>query len=51
MEIMIMIKGDEVIQELFELLLSRYQTGLEPQWEVVVLSFITMIHCIKNVIQ
>ena len=30
-EIMIFDKADEVIQELFELLLSRYQTGLKNQ--------------------
>ena len=30
-EIMIFDKADEVIQEPFELLLSRYQTGLKNQ--------------------
>ena len=30
-EIMIFDKADEAIQELFELLLSRYQTGLKNQ--------------------
>ena len=32
-EIMIYDKAYEIIQELFELLLSRYQTGLDKSWK------------------
>ena len=49
-EIMISDKADEVIEEIFESLLSRYQINLETMKEKV-LCLIMSVHCITNVIE
>ena len=45
-EIMIYDKAYEIIQELFELLLSRYQTGLDKSWKGsdLILNWVNMLH-------
>ena len=43
-------KGNEVIEQFFQLLLSRYQIRMETK-KVVILSLIVFIYCIKNVIK
>ena len=52
-EILINDKADEVIEEIFQSLLSRYQIGLEKllKGSVVGLSLIVLIYCITNVIK
>ena len=49
-EIIINDKGDEVIKELFESLLSRYQVWLETSG-VVILSLVSLTHRITNAIK
>ena len=44
-------KADEVTEELFQSLLSRYQIGLERSIKVVILYLIELIYCIANVIK
>ena len=50
-EIMISDKADEVIEEIFESLLSRYQINLETTMKEKVLCLIMSVHCITNVIE
>ena len=50
-KIMINDKADEVTEELFQSLLSRYQIGLERSIKVVILYLIELIYCIANVIK
>ena len=50
-EIMISDKADEVIEEIFESLLSRYQINLETTMKEKVLSLIMPVHCITDVIK
>ena len=50
-KIMINDKADEVTEELFQSLLSRYQIGLERSIKVVILYLIELIYCIVNVIK
>ena len=49
MEIMINDKSGEVIEEIFESFLSRYQICLEESTEGLDFTFIMFIHCISNV--
>ena len=44
-------KADEVIEELFQLLLSRYQIELETSMKRNEFVFIVFIYCIINVIK
>ena len=44
-------KADEVTEELFQSLLSRYQIGLERSIKAVILCLIELIYCIANVIK
>ena len=48
-EMMINDKKDEVIEEIFQSLLSRYQIGLETLRTVVISYLILFIHCSRNV--
>ena len=48
-EMMINDKKDEVIEEIFQSLLSRYQIGLETLRMVVISYLILFIHCSRNV--
>ena len=48
-EMMINDKKDEVIEEIFRSLLSRYQIGLETLRTVVILYLILFIYCSRNV--
>lgn len=50
-EIMINDKTDEVIEELYESLLSKYQISLGTIMKQKVLSLIMLVHCITNVIK
>ena len=50
-DIMIYDKADKVIEELSEQLFNIYQIGLETSIKVVILSLISLIHCITNVIK
>ena len=47
-EIVIYDKVDEAIKETFQSLLNRYQHALETSIEVVILSLIVIIYCIKS---
>ena len=44
-------KTDEVIEELYESLLSKYQISLGTIMKQKVLSLIMLVHCITNVIK
>ena len=48
-EMMINDKKDEVIEEIFRSLLSRYQIGLETLRTVVISYLILFIYCSRNV--
>ena len=48
-EMMINDKKDEVIEEIFRSLLSRYQIGLETLRMVVISYLILFIYCSRNV--
>ena len=48
-EIMLYDKLDEVLEELFQSLLFRYQIGY--QWKVVILTLFVFIYCITNVVK
>ena len=48
-EMMINDKKDEVIEEIFQSLLSRYQIGLETLRMIVISYLILFIHCSRNV--
>ena len=48
-EIMFKDKPDKVIEELFQLLISRHQFGLAHQWKVVISYLIVFIYCIANI--
>ena len=48
-EMMINDKKDEVIEEIFRSLLSRYQIGLEALRTVVISYLILFIYCSRNV--
>ena len=48
-EMMINDKKDEVIEEIFQSLLSRYQIGLETLRTVVISYLILFIYCSRNV--
>ena len=50
-KIMINDKADEVTEELFQSLLSRYQIRLETSIKAVILYLIELIYCITNVIK
>ena len=50
-EFMIHDNADEVIEELSESLLNRYQIRLEKSREVVILFLIMFIYCTTNVIK
>ena len=43
--------ANEVIEEIFESLFSRYQIGLKKQRETMILSLIVLIWCITTVIK
>ena len=49
-EIMINDKADEVIEELFQSILSRYQTELETSMKLVISYLIVLICFLTNVI-
>ena len=50
-EIMIDNDTDEIINEIFESLLSRYQIGLEESMNLVDLFLIMLMDCIINIIK
>ena len=47
-EMMINDKKDEVIEEIFQPLLSKYQIGLETPRTVVISDLILLIYCSRN---
>ena len=47
---MIIDKAVHVLEELFQLLLFRYQIGLETSIKVVILTLIVCIFCVTNFI-
>ena len=47
-EIMIVIETDEIIEELLNSLLQRYQKILKNQWKEFILFLIALICCIRN---
>ena len=44
-------RADEVIEELCQSLLPKYQIALKQQWKVATSSFIMLIYYIKNIIK
>ena len=50
-EILIGNETDEIIEETFDSLLQRYQSGLERKWEGMNLFLTVLIYCIINPIK
>ena len=50
-KVMINNKTDEVIEKLFQSLLSRNEIGLRTPWKIVISYFIVFIRDIRNVIK